>query len=156
LFASIDTSREQPAIQRRCRKGCISGIGLASQYCSVIKNESNLIAAFVSGRLPAQLADVRLASWIQALIAGNRGVLGPATLRQNAIFASRFKPIGVLSPAFAKISLFQKPKSVYGARFLARQRGVRAIATDVGSGSDGRFGVARRAALEADGKIVWS
>ena len=54
LFASVETSRERPAIQRRNRKACISKIGFANQYCSVIKHESILIAAFVSGKLPGQ------------------------------------------------------------------------------------------------------
>ena len=68
---------------------------------------------------------------------------------------SRFKLIWVVGPPPANISISENQKVCIVAAVPPRQEG-RMHRHERGAGCGGRFGDARRAALEADGEVVWS
>jgi hypothetical protein len=81
-------------------------------------------------------------------------------VRRGCFFPQLICPTGrfsnsLSSPLRENISLFQKPKSVVVFAVPPRQEG-RTRRHERGVGCGGRGGVARRAALDADGEVVWS
>ena len=77
-------------------------------------------------------------------------------MRLKTNFVSGFKLIGVVSSPCRNIFLSENRKLCILPAIPSHKRGVSRSSRTLGAGCGGRFNDARRAALEADGEVVWS